>query len=98
MQDAYETLFDCYETPFDESQGSVAVLDAHLDPVGARVDRIDAITDEMKARLGRLEATLDRNDARLTRIERTFRRLMICSLVWMTVLTAVFVYVVGSDR
>jgi hypothetical protein len=70
VQDAYETPFDRYETPFDASQGSVADLDARLDPMGARSDRI----------------------------ERTLRRLIIGSMVWMTVLTAAFVYVVSSCR
>jgi hypothetical protein len=84
MQDAYETPFDRYETRFDASEGSVAALDERLDPLGARLDRI--------------EATLDRMEARFARFERTFRRLIIGSMVWMTVLIAVFMYVVGSGR
>jgi hypothetical protein len=62
------------------------------------LDRIEATLDQMIARLERIDATLDRMDARFARIERTFRRSMISSMGWMTVLTAVFVYVVGSDR
>jgi len=48
--------------------------------------------------LDRIEATIDCLNARFDRFERTFRRWMIFSMVWMTVLTAMFVYVVGSCR
>jgi hypothetical protein len=65
MPDAYDTPCDRYETPFDVSRGSVADLDARLDPVGVQWERVDAITDPMQARLDRIEATLDRMDIRL---------------------------------
>jgi ABC-type transporter Mla subunit MlaD len=87
MTDGDASPFDRYETPFDESQGSIADLDAHLDPVRARLDRIDAITAQMNARLDQIEATLDRMDARLDKVV-TKRQLRFWGIVLMLELTA----------
>lgn len=98
MKDYYETAFDRYETPFDKSQGSVAELDAHLDPMGARLDRIEAMLDQPGARFDRFEATMNAGFDRLEAQLDQLRRWIIIYTVWMTVLIGVLIYVAASCR
>jgi hypothetical protein len=75
MQDGDDIPFDGYDTPFDESEGSVADLDARLDPVAAAWDGTNATLDRLEAAMhagfDRIEATLHGTDARLKKVATT---------------------------